>query len=480
VGTSMQAAYFPRPVAYTFKNLPSLTREELILSNWYSRLSPSRMEWRAWLAEIFGHLLQRPAGVQFQLIQTHLVENGSGEKLLTFGSKQELFLGRDAENEIVLAGKTIASRHARLALTNDQLFLEDLGGTIGTYLWDKRIKPNQPLSLKDGDQFSIFPFSFRVLLETCWQPESNVVLGKCCTRTLSSSEFLATSPIGWRIFEVNPHPKGNRALLSIGSAFLGELQQQLLGPVRLRRQQCVPSDDTFVWFVMLALLEHLNRRLRFPVKFSFARSKATDRKEPTQGILVSSVLAVGGASAQFRLFLPFDLFPQSGGLTTQDLESYPPGLCWSFPVSLGFVDLTRAELVQVEAGDVLVIENAVSALFPNDFSKGWTLIPEDSNFRSLRIDKYFERSTWVGGEVVTAPTSKPEIAQLPLRLQVILGEKELTLSEVQVLSPGSVVELDSVKPESVRLMVNGKVIGEGELVEVEGKIAVRVSNWRSF
>lgn len=474
----MQTAPLSRIVPYVFKNLPSLTRHEAILSNWYSQLCPGQIEWKAWLKEIFSHLLQKPAGLQFELVQSHLVDSGFGEKRLTFGSKQELSIGRDAENEIVLAGKAIAGRHARLVLSDNQLFLEDLGGTIGTYLWDKRINPNRLEPLKNGDQFSVFPYNFRLSLDQSWCPETDIVLGDCSTRMINSAEFIATTPVGWRSFAVNPHPKGNTALVCVSTAFLAELQRRLLGPLRLRVTEIVPSDDTFVGFVMLALLEHLNRRLKFPVQFSFARTKNQYRDDHTRGIMLRSVLAIGGSTGHFQIFLPLDFLPHPEG-EVHTARDYPPGLCWTFPVSVGFVDLSPEELKQVEVGDVLVTENAVTALLPNDFSKGWSLLAEASNFRSFRVDKYFERSVDVGAGEAAVSAGKPDISRLPVRLHVVLGEKEFTLAEIESLGPGAILELDAIKPDSIRLMINGKVIGEGELVDVEGKLAVRVLGWRS-
>lgn len=74
---------------------------------------------------------------------------------------------------------------------------------------------------------------------------------------------------------------------------------------------------------------------------------------------------------------------------------------------------------------------------------------------------------------------KPDIGALPLRLHVVLGEREFTLSEIQSLSPGTIVELETAKSDPVRLMVNGRVLGEGELVDVDGNLGVRVLRWRS-
>jgi type III secretion system YscQ/HrcQ family protein len=80
---------------------------------------------------------------------------------------------------------------------------------------------------------------------------------------------------------------------------------------------------------------------------------------------------------------------------------------------------------------------------------------------------------------VSEGSVKPEIGALPVRLHVVVGQKEFTLAEIQSLGPGTIVELEVLKSDPVRLMVNGKVLGEGELVDVEGKLAVKVLGWRS-
>lgn len=81
------------------------------------------------------------------------------------------------------------------------------------------------------------------------------------------------------------------------------------------------------------------------------------------------------------------------------------------------------------------------------------------------------------GEVTAA--SRPNLEVLPLRLHVVVGEKEFTLAEIQALGPGAIVEFDASKSDPVRLMVNGKVLGDGEMVEVDGKLGVKIVRWRS-
>jgi type III secretion protein Q len=62
---------------------------------------------------------------------------------------------------------------------------------------------------------------------------------------------------------------------------------------------------------------------------------------------------------------------------------------------------------------------------------------------------------------------------------VIVAEKEMTLADIQSLTPGAIIELGASKVSPVKLMVNGKVLGEGELVDVEGNLAVKILRWRT-
>ena len=78
------------------------------------------------------------------------------------------------------------------------------------------------------------------------------------------------------------------------------------------------------------------------------------------------------------------------------------------------------------------------------------------------------------------PDSGPATLQeLPLRVQVLIDEHELTLAQAERLAPGSVLDLDRDPRAPVRLAVNGRVVGSGELVEIEGRLGVKILNWSS-
>jgi flagellar motor switch protein FliM len=81
-------------------------------------------------------------------------------------------------------------------------------------------------------------------------------------------------------------------------------------------------------------------------------------------------------------------------------------------------------------------------------------------------------------DVGEAPASKKEILSLapdmPVQVVVVMGRKGVTVKDLLGLRMGQVVELDKVPGEAVDLVAAGKVIGKGELVEVDGKLGVRV------
>ncbi len=62
-----------------------------------------------------------------------------------------------------------------------------------------------------------------------------------------------------------------------------------------------------------------------------------------------------------------------------------------------------------------------------------------------------------------------------LRLNVELGNSRLSIKEILALGPGSVMELDKMASEPVDVFVNGTQIARGEVVVVDEKFGVRVT-----
>ena len=66
------------------------------------------------------------------------------------------------------------------------------------------------------------------------------------------------------------------------------------------------------------------------------------------------------------------------------------------------------------------------------------------------------------------------LAQLPLPVSFDLGGVTMTLAEVAGLQIGQVVDLGLPLSEAVHIRINGACVGLGELVDVDGRLAVQV------
>jgi type III secretion protein Q len=81
-----------------------------------------------------------------------------------------------------------------------------------------------------------------------------------------------------------------------------------------------------------------------------------------------------------------------------------------------------------------------------------------------------------GDAAQPAASSLPAVPVEEVTLKVVfdLGEIELSLPEVRALVPGQVIDLGRLPTQAVRVSVNGRRIGTGEIVEIEGRLGVRL------
>lgn len=68
------------------------------------------------------------------------------------------------------------------------------------------------------------------------------------------------------------------------------------------------------------------------------------------------------------------------------------------------------------------------------------------------------------------------ILDVSLEVSVVLGRTKKSIKDILSLGNGSLIELDKLADEPVEVLVNGKVIAEGEVVVVDENFGVRINN----
>ena len=73
------------------------------------------------------------------------------------------------------------------------------------------------------------------------------------------------------------------------------------------------------------------------------------------------------------------------------------------------------------------------------------------------------------------PSNLNLVLDVPVSLTIELGSCQLPMKEVLQLNVGSVVQLDKPADAPVELTVNGKLIARGEVVVIEDRFGVKIT-----
>ena len=73
------------------------------------------------------------------------------------------------------------------------------------------------------------------------------------------------------------------------------------------------------------------------------------------------------------------------------------------------------------------------------------------------------------------PATIDLLMDVPLRVTVELGRTRMSVRQVLELQSGSVVELDRMAGEAVDVMVNDRLMARGEVVVVDDKFGIRIT-----
>ena len=74
------------------------------------------------------------------------------------------------------------------------------------------------------------------------------------------------------------------------------------------------------------------------------------------------------------------------------------------------------------------------------------------------------------------PRNLDLIMDVPLEFTAVLGKSRKTIQDILSLGSGSVVELDKMTDEPLEILVNGKLVAEGEVVVINESFGIRITN----
>ena len=110
------------------------------------------------------------------------------------------------------------------------------------------------------------------------------------------------------------------------------------------------------------------------------------------------------------------------------------------------------------------------------------LIEEPQNFSSGGIEQNPSSAAYAQfvpfeDEPERAPNheEKNQLKQVPVKVEVILGNTHLPIADLLKLHTGSVISLDQLATEPVIIQAGGETIAEGEVVIVEDQFGIKLT-----
>jgi flagellar motor switch protein FliN len=79
-------------------------------------------------------------------------------------------------------------------------------------------------------------------------------------------------------------------------------------------------------------------------------------------------------------------------------------------------------------------------------------------------------------EAVGTPKNIDFILDIPMSVTVYVGSTKMAIRDLLQLAQGSVIELDKVAGEPMEVMVNNKLVARGEVVVVNEKFGIRLTD----
>ena len=176
------------------------------------------------------------------------------------------------------------------------------------------------------------------------------------------------------------------------------------------------------------------------------------------------------------------------------------GLVFPFIIERAQTQLLLQEAKTLNLGDVLLVKDAktyykfrwknfafqancekqtitVESLIMdenNDLPAG--IIPEEPSLESEEISSEIEETSPEEEISESVSISGQDALQvMPINITFIAGEQTLSLEQVQQLHEGYTFELDKTPSDTLKILANGRCIGEGEWVQINEHLGVRIS-----
>lgn len=160
----------------------------------------------------------------------------------------ETTLGRDLANDIPISDPEVSRRHARLFIRDDNVFVEDLGSTNGTFLNGERIA--SPQQLRKGDVITFGESVVMVYEKLVQEPDATVVTPP--VEAVPAPRYMPPAPQPQ--YEPEDYQQGDEAWVPKQPAYEQPLPDEVVPePLAPKRKKKAKKGGLPTWMIILII-----------------------------------------------------------------------------------------------------------------------------------------------------------------------------------------------------------------------------------
>ncbi|MEW6729820.1 MAG: type III secretion system cytoplasmic ring protein SctQ [Acidobacteriota bacterium] len=525
-----------RITPFHFTNLPKVSPERIKLSQAMSSCLPG-LRWEETFRELLATVLRKYIRGKRQLMLNFQISSDEApeeqwEKNFSAIEKDTLMIGRNAACELHLNNRVVSSQHARIVANKGQYYIIDQSAN-GTFLNGKQVPGKTPTLLNNGDTIGIYPYQLVFTLNQIISSEETHVGFKIENIAEFSYAEVArklATPIPLAVVGIEPF--GRKALLELDPNFLIGMVDLIFGsegnPSSKLLRTLSNIETGVIEFLLLRLIKTMSdttaafssttvRLEQLLIQGGQVLKNPEAIAEANEPVLqVTTRVSVAELLGYFNLYFPYGLLKSAAEQEVTEQNELNLLRIWlprvetvktELVTEIGEIKLSSAELPTLEPNDIILLQDVNLKFYGTELSGevnvrlglwGETcfrgdIITDETGVKAILNSAYknprkhaneggFKENPMTtdaqpeGGEIEDNDLAQSAdfVQSVPVTIVVELGRRNLTISDVTRLRIGQIIDLQRTPSEPVDLTVDGKIIGKGELVDVDGELGVRI------
>ncbi len=415
--------------------------------------------------------------------------------------EREILIGRDRECKLILANRIVSKKHAKIAYADGLYKIVDLRSVNGTSLNNELLEPMKEVILKSGDIIRIG--NFEILFSIYFQNNARKPLEFKWGVVNNGTEKLITKI-----------KRRANAIVILRSNVCAEniyicLPAYTVHTISYKLFNIERNVDRYIdriGEIELSIIDYLAMRLCFfmnklNVSISFVDSLRAEKWLKIEETLKDYFLIEVSSWIENHLIVMYILLPQS--IVRKEVSSWKHMVDniegeIELAVMIGCTKLSFRELMEIDYGDVIMLDHSYVVISEDNSISGEALILTDVDKLSgalgdivIEGDRLSTRiKSFIKGvnmdnlsvfqlregdnNLASNDLANKVIETLELNVVIEICRINMSLNEIAEFSEGKLIFLGKDLFSEVNIAVNNKIIGKGRLVKIEGKLGVKI------